>query len=228
LGDGGSAGDPDERAQNDGEVLGKLLRLRANIDEPPYWAVPGGNPHPGAPGMLALVWAKGLRNPWRFSFDRATDALYVADVGQGEIEEIDYTPPPRPAGQNYGWDVFEGSRCFEPRPPATECPQRPNGMVFPIHEYDHSEGCSVTGGYVYRGCALPDLHGTYFYSDYCAGFIRTFEVVRGEATDNRDRTAELEDAGFVVGNTASFGQDTRGELYIVDRNGSVWRIVPRP
>lgn len=225
MGDGGSGGDPLEAAQDDTQMLGKMLRVDVAVSSSPYWAVPPSNPNPGAPGLRALIWAKGLRNPWRFSFDRANDDLYIGDVGQNSTEEIDYTPAPRAGALNYGWDVFEGAVCYEPAPDPV-CPSPPIGFTFPLYTYSHAAGCSVTGGFVYRGCALPDLHGAYFYSDYCAGWIRTFDVVGGVAANQTDRSAELVSHGYGTGNTASFGEDARGELYIVNLDGSVWKLVP--
>jgi hypothetical protein len=225
MGDGGGGGDPLEAGQDDAQVLGKLLRLNVDVATAPYWSAPPDNPNPAAPGLLAAVWAKGLRNPWRFSFDRQTNDLYIGDVGQGSFEELDYAPAPLAAGLNYGWDVFEASACFEPDPDPV-CPSPPTGFTFPVHQYSHAAGCSVTGGFVYRGCALPDLRGTYFYSDYCSGWIRTFGVSGGVAGSFADRTNTLEAHGFERGNTSSFGEDARGELYIADLGGSVWKIVP--
>ncbi|MCW5890915.1 MAG: PQQ-dependent sugar dehydrogenase [bacterium] len=230
MGDGGSGGDPNERAQDPTQLLGKMLRLDVSVS--PY-AIPPSNPFVGPGAPRDEIWALGLRNPWRFSFDRATGDLYIADVGQGAIEEVNVTPASSAGGENYGWDVFEGNACFEPTPPATSCPSPPTGFTFPVLTYDHTQGCSVTGGYVYRGCALPDLRGTYFYSDICAAFIRTFEYAGGLATNLQDRTATLDPPGPPsIGGVSSFGEDARGELYIVDYGngspgqGEVWRIVP--
>jgi cysteine-rich repeat protein len=224
MGDGGARADMLEAAQDDGQLLGKLLRLDVDVEGPPYWRAPRDNPHPDAPGPLALVWAKGVRNPWRFSFDRATGDLYVADVGQNKLEEIDFVPASSGGGENYGWDLFEGTQCFEPDP-APECPPA-SGFVMPVHEYGRDVGCSITGGFVYRGCAMPDLRGAYFYSDFCTGFVKTLRIEDGEAAEHRDRTAELVAAGFIVGFTTSFGEDARGELYLLNRDGRVWRFVP--
>jgi cysteine-rich repeat protein len=229
MGDGGSGGDPNERAQDPSQLLGKILRLDVSVS--PY-AIPQTNPFVGLPPRDE-IWALGVRNPWRVSFDRLTGDFYVADVGQNAIEEVNVVPASSTGGENYGWDVFEGNACFEPTPPATECPSPPTGFTFPILTYDHTQGCSITGGYVYRGCALPDLHGTYFYSDICSGFIRTFVYAGGVATNQQDRTATLDPPGpATIGGVSSFGQDARGELYIVDYGngtagqGEVYKIVP--
>jgi glucose/arabinose dehydrogenase len=221
MGDGGGGGDPQEAAQDDTQLLGKLLRVNVDVDSPPYWATPPDNPHAHAPGPLSLIWAKGLRNPWRFCFDRANDDLYIADVGQDQIEEIDYAPAPRRGGENYGWDVFEGTHCFEPDPEPT-CPDPPTGFTQPVHEYTHLDGCSISGGYVYRGCAMPDLRGTYFFADYCTNRIWSLQMAGGHAIDLQERTVELP----VGSSISSFGEDARGELYIVNLTGSVYRIVP--
>lgn len=229
MGDGGSANDPREAGQDDNTLLGKLLRIDVDVEASPYRAVPPSNPNPSAPDPLGLIWAKGLRNPWRFSFDRANGDLYIGDVGQNVIEEIDVTPGNSTGGENYGWDIFEGNSCFDdiPGPPTSQCPTR-DGFRFPVLEYTHNEGCSVTGGYVYRGCTLPDLRGTYFYADYCTSFVRSFVYSGGEAADERDWTDELEPEGSLrLGDISSFGEDVRGEHYIMNLTGGVvFKIVP--
>jgi cysteine-rich repeat protein len=236
MGDGGGGGDPAENAQDDSSLHGKLLRLDVDVEAPPYYAVPPTNPNGAAGDPLGLIWAKGLRNPWRFSFDRVTGDLYIGDVGQSGWEEIDFQPGTSAGGDNYGWDIFEGiGHCHEPEPPASSCPD-PNDFILPVIEYANfdngaaaGEGCSVTGGFVYRGCAMPDLRGTYFYSDFCSAFLRTFRgVVGGVAQDPGDRTAELAPGGGLsIDNVTAFGEDARGELYITDRGGEVFKIVPR-
>ncbi len=229
MGDGGSGGDPFEAGQDDGTLLAKLLRLDVDVDTAPFYAVPPTNPDAGAGDPLGLIWAKGLRNPWRFSFDRANGDLYTGDVGQSAREEVDYQPGTSGGGENYGWNVFEGNLCSDPEPDFLDCPADPEGAGFtmPILEYDHGEGCSITGGFVYRGCAMPDLHGTYFYGDYCTAFVRTFTVVGGVAQDEDDRTADVAPGGGLsIDNISSFGEDARGEVYVVDHDGDVFRIVP--
>ena len=224
LGDGGSGGDPQGNGQNINALLGKLLRI--DVDSATPYASPATNPFAGATPGMDEIWAYGLRNPWRFSFDRLTGDLYIGDVGQNTYEEIDYQPLASGGGQNYGWNIVEGNgHCYPP--PSTGCDQ--TGMTLPILEYDHSQGCSITGGFVYRGCAMPDLHGTYFYADYCSAFIRTIQVVGGAATNPQDRTADLAPGGGVsINSVSSFGEDARGEIYICDLGGEVFKIVPGP
>jgi len=228
IGDGGGSGDPGENAQDATTLLGKLLRIDVDVEQRPWRRTPPDNPFVGAGPKLGLVWATGFRNPWRLGFDRGTGDLYVADVGDGSIEEIDFQPASSTGGENYGWDIFEGSQCFEPTPPAVSCPDR-TPFTFPVLEYSHAQGCSVIGGYAYRGCALPDLRGTYFYSDFCRSFVRTFRgVVGGVAQERRDRSEDVEPAGArKLDNVVSFGEDARGEIYVVDRDGELYRIVPR-
>jgi hypothetical protein len=229
MGDGGSQGDPQENGQTDTTLLAKLLRLDVNVETPPYYAVPPSNPNFAAGDPLGLVWAKGLRNPWRFSFDRLTGDLYIGDVGGNQREEISFTPAPSPGGENYGWNVFQGTLCHNPLPHYPDCPNPPLGFTMPVLEYTHSEGCAVIGGAVYRGCRLPDLHGTYFYGDLCGAFIRTFEMSGGMATNHDDRTADLKPStGVAFNSIISFGEDARGELYVSNNSGRVFKIVPAP
>lgn len=208
LGDGGSTGDPENRAQNRESLLGKILRL--DVSQPGPYRVPPDNPFVGRDGRDE-IWAYGLRNPWRISFDRGTGDLYIADVGQNAVEEVNFQPAGSPGGQNYGWRVYEGTRRYAPG----EAP----GAVFPVAEYTHAEGgCSITGGYVYRGKALPGLVGSYLYGDYCTGYIWGLTREAGEW-----RAVRLVDSGA---NITSFGEDEDGELYVVDRRGAIYRIVP--
>ncbi len=226
TGDGGGGGDPLGSGQSLSTLLGKQLRIDVDVENPPYYVMPAGNPFPGAGDPLNLIWAYGLRNPWRFSFDRATGELYTADVGQDSWEEVDVQPA-GVGGLNYGWHVFEGRHCFDPSPDP-DCPNPPTGYTMPVLEYDHSQGCSITGGFVYRGCAMPDLRGTYFYSDYCSAFIRTFSGVSGgDAQNLADRTADADPPGSLsIDSVTSFGEDARGEVYVVDQGGEVFKIVP--
>jgi glucose/arabinose dehydrogenase len=215
LGDGGSAGDPLGNGQNLATPLGKMLRI--DVDSGTPYAIPSGNPFIGTPGALAEIWAYGLRNPYRFSFDRSTGDLYIGDVGQNRVEEIDVHVGGQPGGQNYGWNRTEGSQCYSP---ASGCDR--SGITFPVYEYGHDQGCAVTGGVVYRGCRMPDLAGTYFFGDYCSGFVRSFRVVNGQASDLRDWSAGLSGIGSVT----SFGTDADGEVYVVDYDGEVYRLEP--
>jgi cysteine-rich repeat protein len=234
MGDGGSAADPLGSGQDDGTLLGKLLRLDVDVDEAAaaasgrWYAVPPDNPRAAEGAPLGLIWAKGLRNPWRFSFDRLTGDLFIGDVGQNRREEIDVLPADSPGGANFGWDIFEGNTCHEPAP-ANACPAQVAPFTPPALDYPRRDGCSVTGGFVYRGCALPALRGQYFFSDFCTSFVRTFAWRDGAVADLADRTAALAPGdGFTISSVASFGEDARGELYIADRGGEIYRIVPAP
>lgn len=214
LGDGGSGGITTTNAQDLRTLLGKMIRI--DVDSAAPYAIPTDNPFAGAtdPTLRREIWGWGLRNPWRFSIDRRTDELYVADVGQDRREEVDVVPAAS-ARLNYGWPIMEGSLCFDP---AANCD--PTGLTLPAFEYDQSNGgCSITGGHVYRGASIPALQGAYFYSDYCAGWLRSFRLVGGQATDLRNWN--VGDIGSVV----SFGEDAEGEVYIVSFNGNVYRIV---
>jgi glucose/arabinose dehydrogenase len=216
LGDGGSGGDPFRNGQSLDSHLGKMLRI--DVDRATPYAVPSDNPFVATAGARGEIWAYGLRNPWRFAFDGATGDLFIADVGQGDWEEIDVGLASRRGGENYGWNLTEGSHCFSPR---SGC--NTTGITLPVLEYDHSEGCSVTGGVVYRGCRLPGYQGTYFYSDYCSHIVRSFRLDGGRATDPRDWTVAL---GRGLDRPTSFGVDADGEAYIVDQDGEIYRIVP--
>lgn len=218
MGDGGTG----TNSQDDASMLGKLLRLDVDHDSAPFVSVPLGNPHyVDGTGDLEYVWAKGLRNPWRFSFDRSNGDLYIGDVGGGSVEEIDFAPGTSPGGENYGWSLFEGSTCRNP-----PCADPPAGFTMPVHEYPHGRPCAVMGGYVYRGCTMPDLAGTYFFSDYCAAFVRTFEVVGGAATSVTDRTRDARSEGAFLTGVVSWGEDARGEIYIINGNNSIYRMEP--
>jgi glucose/arabinose dehydrogenase len=215
LGDGGSGGDPQGNAQNPATLLGKVLRI--DVDRGTPYGIPADNPFLGQPGFRQEVWALGLRNPWRYSFDRLTGDLYVGDVGQGTSEEVSVGLAARRGGENYGWNVMEGTGCFRP---SSGCSTA--GLTLPVLTYPTREGCAVTGGYVYRGCRMPGYHGTYFYGDYCAGFVRSFRLVNGQATEARSWPT----LGAGVDNISSFGVDADGELYIVDHTGEVYKVVP--
>jgi glucose/arabinose dehydrogenase len=210
MGDGGSGGDPQGNGQNRGTLLGKLLRIDVNGALP--YSIPPDNPFVGQAGVRGEIWATGLRNPWRFAFDRATSRLYIADVGQGEREEVNAVSATEP-GLNYGWNVMEGSRCYA----SSGC--NTNGLTVPVLEYDHSKGCSITGGFVYRGRRIPEIQGQYFYADFCNSWLRSFAFANGRVTDEHDWAV-----GRVSGAT-SFGEDGAGELYICTSGGRVYRIV---
>jgi glucose/arabinose dehydrogenase len=221
TGDGGSGGDPGDRAQDKSTLLGKLLRIDVDAGTP--YANPDDNPFVDSIGMRDEIWALGLRNAWRFSFDSQTGDIYIGDVGQNAWEEIDYQAAEAPGGLNYGWRCYEGNQVFIP----TNCGD-PGNYIFPIHEYEHTDGaCSVTGGYVYRGCALPDLQGTYFFGDFCNGRIWSFRYDGNNMTEFQDRTAELAPGGgMAINMISSFGADARSEIYIVDYlDGEIYRIV---
>ncbi len=205
MGDGGWAGDPRDRAQNPRSLLGKMLRLDVDSSEP--YAIPPDNPFAASNGAAPEIWALGLRNPWRFSFDRLTGDLYIGDVGQNKWEEIDSQPAGHRGGLNYGWRIMEGAHCFNP---ASGCGRQ--GLTEPVHEYSQAQGCSVTGGYVYRGRTLAELAGTYVFADYCAG---TIWGLSREAGGGWSRTTLLE-SGFAI---SSFGEDEEGALYVLDYSG---------
>jgi glucose/arabinose dehydrogenase len=221
LGDGGRGGDPSGNGQSLATLLGKLLRVDLNGGTP--YAMPPDNPFAAAagPATRGELWSYGLRNPWRFSFDRVTQDLYIGDVGQDAHEEIDVAPAPAAGrGLNFGWNRMEGAHCYPPTA-GDSCDR--TGLTLPVVDYDHSQGCSVTGGYVYRGAAIPALQGTYLYGEYCEGWVRSFRFVGGQATDQRDWQV-LRPGGSIT----SFGEDAAGELYILTAQGGVYRIVPRP
>ncbi len=220
TGDGGGSGDTNNDAQNGETLLGKILRLDVDGGNP--YAIPPDNPFIGLTDTLPEIWAFGLRNPWRYGFDRATGDLYIGDVGQGVWEEIDFQPASSPGGENYGWRCYEGNHSYN----TSGCAPAAN-YIFPIHEYSHSSGnCSISGGYVYRGCAVPDLDGTYFYADFCTGRVWSFRYDGQGITGFLDRSAELDPPGApTIDNVSSFGEDARGEIYIVDYDGEIYKIV---
>lgn len=217
LGDGGSQGDPSGNGQDLAHnLLGSVLRLdvRGATAAAPY-AIPPDNPFAGrSDGTKRETWAYGLRNPWRFSWDRATGRLWIGDVGQGTWEEIDLVN----AGGNYGWNVMEGSHCYRP---AKDCPQA--GLTLPVAEYSHDDGgCSVTGGYVYRGQAVPELRGVYVFGDYCTGAIWG---LRAEAAERGEVVEAKRYHGQGPG-MSSFAEDAAGELYMLSFDGKIYRAVP--
>lgn len=239
TGDGGSGGDPAGNAQNLGSLLGKILRIdvepspaltpageyraflpalrRGDPSIPsPAYRIPADNPFVRITGARPEIWAYGLRNPWRFSFDRLTGDLYIGDVGQGDWEEIDFQPQTSKGGENYGWNIMEGTHCYN----AATCDQ--SGKVLPIFEYDHSgERCSVTGGFVYRGSAYPDYFGSYFLADFCSrevwGLTHSGDVLLSEQLPALSQQI------------TSFGEDEDGEVYLTDYfAGAIYRLAPAP
>ena len=206
MGDGGSGGDPGNRAQNPAELLGKILRLDTETGRPFTYTSPASNPFLTAAGFRPEIWALGVRNPWRFSFDRATFDLYIADVGQGSFEEIDYQPASSRGGENYGWRIMEGTHCFNPNPCGTA------GLTLPVVEYGHGAGdCSVTGGYVYRADTFPRMKGLYFYGDFCSGRIWSLKK-DGSAW----QSTLLLDTSIQI---SAFGEDEAGNLYVASYGG---------
>jgi glucose/arabinose dehydrogenase len=205
MGDGGSANDPHRNGQNPKALLGKMLRF--DVDHP-------------TPEIVHI----GMRNPWRFSFD--TDGtLYIGDVGQNLWEEVDVAP----AGSklNFGWNIMEGTHCFDADSGGTKDSCDRSGLTLPVAEYPHDEGCSVTGGFVYRGKAMPELAGTYFYADYCTGLLRSFKWSPAGIRDHWTWKAAIDHAG-VLQQISSFGVDGDGELYIVELTGTIYQLVPKP
>ncbi|MBI5931991.1 MAG: PQQ-dependent sugar dehydrogenase [Chloroflexi bacterium] len=205
MGDGGGAGDPNNNGQDRFTLLGAMLRLDINTE--PY-AIPPDNPFVDGTQGRPEVWANGLRNPWRFSFDRATGDLYIGDVGQNQYEEVDFQPADSTGGENYGWNIYEGFHSYEGQELA--------GTVQPIAEYSHDLGCSISGGYVYRGSELPELDGVYLYGDYCTGTIWWLKN-----TDGKWDGDVFMNTGFQI---SSFGQDANGEVYVVDQAGQILKL----
>jgi glucose/arabinose dehydrogenase len=211
FGDGGGGGDPEGNGQSLGTLLGKILRIDPRPAGGRPYRVPSGNPFAGRGGARPEIWAYGLRNPWRFSFDPATGDLWIGDVGQNAWEEVDHEPA-RSGGRNYGWNRREGLHAFEG--------ERPAGAVDPVIEYGREGGaCTVIGGSVYWGRRIPGLRGAYLYGDYCAGWVRAARVRGG-------RVAEQRDLGLSVPNLTSFGVDPAGELYAMSLAGPVYRLAP--
>jgi glucose/arabinose dehydrogenase len=216
TGDGGGAGDPNRNAQNLGSLLGKLLRVDVDAAAPGY-AVPLDNPFRGQAGRRGEIWAYGLRNPWRYAFDPDHGLLYIADVGQERNEEVDVAPLGQ-GGNNYGWNIMEGTQCYN----GAACDQ--SGLTSPAYEYTHgaggANGCAITGGYVYRGAAIPQLRGEYLFSDYCGGWLKSLRYQNGRASTARDWAAG-------AGNVVSFGRDGQNELYLLNAAGAVLRVAAR-
>ena len=232
LGDGGSGGDPNGNGQRLDTLLGKILRLDVSV--PGKATAPADNPFVAEKGARPEIWAYGLRNPWRFSFDRATGDLWIADVGQNVWEEVDFAPSlgrnNAGRGANFGWRPFEGAHCYDND---RRCKSPEPHKLPPIAEYPHPQGCSITGGFVYRGKRIPGLAGAYLFSDYCTGFLRAVQTRgwpqprgpdRGRPLPLVDLTPSLDGK---LGMVSSFGQDTAGELYVVDHRGTIFRLAPR-
>lgn len=212
TGDGGSAGDPWGNAQDLGELLGKLLRIDVNSGD--EYSIPGDNPFTENKNARDEIWAYGLRNPWRFSFDPETDDLYIADVGQNKWEEINYQPAESEGGENYGWNYLEGFNSFKMNDDVNI-----SELEMPVMEYSHDHGCSVTGGYVYRGDEFEKIRGTYFFGDYCSGLIWGLR---------KNNSGDWEYARFLNTNIAisSFGIDENNDIYVIDfRKGDIYRLV---
>jgi glucose/arabinose dehydrogenase len=211
LGDGGSSGDSEGHGQSLSDLLGSILRIDVRNGDP--YTIPADNPFVGDPTARPEVWSYGLRNPWRFSFDRSTGLLWIADVGQNAYEEVNRVDPAADAGANLGWKVMEASHCFE----TSECST--DGLTLPVAEYGRDLGCSVTGGYVYRGEAIPDLRGWYLFSDYCTGLL--FGIPSNAEGVVAPRV--LLETGA---NVSAFGEDADGELYFADiESGTIYRVV---
>ena len=211
LGDGGLGGDPNGNGQNPSTLLGSILRIDVSgLGPDGGYRIPPDNPFVGSSGARGEVWAYGFRNPWRFSFDRRDGDLWTGDVGQNNFEEVDLVR----RGGNYGWNTLEGNHCFSPR---TGCD--PTGTLLPVIEYGSDRGCSVIGGYVYRGTAIPSLAGTYLYGDFCSGEIHGFRFENGEAAGH----SLLVDSGLRI---TSFGEDGIGEIYVLSQNRGIYRLTP--
>jgi len=214
TGDGGSAGDPSDNAQNLYSLLGKMLRIDVNKGNP--YSIPSDNPFRENPDALDEIWALGLRNPWRFSFDRLTGNLFIADVGQNNWEEVNLQQADSNGGENYGWRLMEGNHCYNP---SEDC--NDGTLTLPILEYDHSSGCSITGGYCYRGRRIPPLYGVYLYGDYCSGIIWGAKRNRPGIWEAK----EILDTDFTI---STFGEDERGEIYFAhydEEDGAIYRIT---
>lgn len=211
LGDGGLLYDRTGNGQNRETLLGSLLRL--DVDDGRPYAIPPDNPFKNDPAARPEIWSYGWRNPWRFSFDRLTGDLLAGDVGEADREEINWQPAASKGGENYGWNIWEGTSCFQ----AEDCPTE--GFVFPIFDYSHREGCAVVGGYTYRGEQFPELADNYFLGDYCLGTIWRLFPAGEEGWD----ALPVFDGDFLI---TSFGEDAAGELYVVTQNNGIWQIQP--
>ncbi len=210
LGDGGRGGDPWNNAQNLETLLGKMIRV--DVNQPNSYLIPEDNPFVGDKDILPEIWAYGLRNPWRHSFDRETGDLWIADVGQNKWEEIHWQSSSSKGGENYGWRLMEGNHCFLPK---KDCD---TGMlVRPVAEYEHKYGCSITGGYVYRGKNINELYGKYIFGDFCTGTIWSLD---------KENNFEMQKLMQTDLNISSFSEDAAGELYVLDYQGSIFKFIP--
>ena len=217
TGDGGGAGDPDGAGQRLDTLLGKLLRIDPRGSGLAPYTIPVDNPFSGQSGRREEIWAYGLRNPWRFSFDRQTGDLVIGDVGQNAWEEVDFAPAPgRGRGANYGWGCWEGRHAYSGNDDDPECRPAPS-QIAPVHEYSHSRGCSVSGGYVVRDPKLPRLNGRYVYGDYCRNPLWSLRLQAPDAQDDRQ-------LGLDVPGLTSFGEDSCGRVYAVSADGPVFRL----
>jgi glucose/arabinose dehydrogenase len=213
LGDGGSGGDPHGNGQSLSTLLGKMLRIDPLSSGERAYTIPADNPFVDRPGARPEIWAYGLRNPWRYSFDRSTGDLWIGDVGQSSWEEVDVQPAGSRGGENYGWNRMEGDHPYDGADP-------PAHVVRPVFEYSHDDGgCTVTGGYVYRGESIPDLYGAYVFADFCLGALQAIRLEGGRVIDHRV-------LGPIVANLSSFGEDARGELYAMSLGGALYRLAP--
>lgn len=249
TGDGGGAGDQHGtcgNGQSTTVLLGKILRIDpynnpanrpADCGGTTNYRVPANNPLVGTSASnCEEIWAWGLRNPWRNAFDDLTGDLYIGDVGQFCTEEVNFVAAGTGSGKNFGWRQMEGRQCFNNdqasscgnQTPTTGCPNPCNdpALTLPLVQYGHGSGCSVIGGYPYRGCQMPNFRGKYFYGDYCDGFVRSFRVSGGTATQQEDWTTALDPTGELTSSFTSFGVDARGEMFMTDRDGLVFRISP--
>ena len=233
IGDGGKAGDPLNAGQDLNSIFGKIIRI--DVNGKPY-AIPKSNPFYDKKDTRGEIWAWGLRNVWRFSFDQKTGDIYYGDVGQNKWEEVNFEPAITKGGLNFGWRIMEANHCYDP---PENCPTK--GLTKPIVEYPNdanymvvlgggsqtdAEGCSVTGGYVYRGTKIKSMQGVYIFGDYCSGNIWTLKVINGKAVNFSNRTEEINlGNGEFTTYISSFGQDSDGELYIVDYNGGVYKLI---
>ena len=234
LGDGGSAGDPEKRAQDLSSLFGSILRIDINTDD--YYLIPKDNPFINIENAKSEIWSYGLRNPWRFSFDKLTGDMLIGDVGQSLWEEINFEPFLSKGGKNYGWNILEGNHCY---PEDSKCSS--DGFTMPSFEYPNNanyaktlfgikqpnmDGCSITGGYVYRGDKLKDMNGKYIFGDYCTGKIWSINISEGNGENLVNHTNSImKSIGKKEFYLSSFGQNNDGEIFIVDYNGTIYKLV---